>query len=373
MIEASHKAKTKTGPTGLLVLVLVAVMTSGSFAALWFSQDWTVNREPAGLIASIYDPPSRPIEAAINQGDGQIFALQASDPLIRRTDLFGSPVPGHHAYRWERPLYGYLGWAFSMGNPNWVPEALVVLTVLSVAALVGSIALAIEEYGGDTRLALLALLLPGVSANLRHIGPESLAAALMVVGVVAWDRRTGPGWFAIFCFASAALCRETMLLVPASLALQAQFGRCGGKPFSWKPDAWRMATAALPLAAWVCVLRWRIGVWPEPSNETLIDFLPLHGFLAGTNEWSTWEVVAAAVVVVSTIWLVVVARRTPFAPVVYAYSLFALVVGETMWGDDMKFGRLLLPLTVIAIIQLARVIEEHEAPALMERQAASSL
>lgn len=109
-VKPASVRRFRPGASGRIAAIsLIALVLAGSFAGWWFSQDWAVTDRHEGLISSLYDPPTRPVEAALNQGDGQIFALQASDPFIRRTDLFGSPLPRHHAYRWERPLYGYLG------------------------------------------------------------------------------------------------------------------------------------------------------------------------------------------------------------------------------------------------------------------------
>lgn len=352
----------------VVVVVGLAMAVSAILSFAWFNQDWPVpagGGRPSGvLISRIYDPPTRPLERAMNEGDGQIFALQASDPLIRRTDLFGSEVPGHHAYRWERPLYGYLGWAFSLGSSDRVPEGLVVLSICSAALLAGVVAREIESRRGRAVLALLVVMSPGVVTNLWLIGPESLGAALVLLGARRWGLRTGSGWDAVALLGLAALCRETMLLAPAALAIHAQLRRSqdGGRWWVPRRDALRMSVACVPLLTWIGFLRLHIGVFPEPSNETLISVVPFRGLVSAIDSWSTMDMLAAMVVLIPTIVLLLRLRRFPddhLRPIAWAFAGFAPFVGVTMWSDDAKIGRLLLPLTAIAVVHLGQWVGEQ--------------
>ena len=82
--------------------------------------------------------------------------------------------PSEQAYRYQRPLYGWLGWIASGGQPAAVAWALVVVTVLSATALVAASGRWIIDHGGDPRWALLLPLVPGVFIDLTWIGPEAL-------------------------------------------------------------------------------------------------------------------------------------------------------------------------------------------------------
>ena len=206
-----RRASSAVGVLGLLLAGLVA--------GLWIS----AAPDPSGTersdvrLATVYDPPTTPLELVLVQGDGQLFAAAATDPLVRRPEqIRGGPVS--HAYRMQRPMYGWLGWAGSGGQRDLVGIALVAITVVSAGALVWVLARHFEAIGADARLALLALAIPGVVADLLYVGPEILGTVLALVGFLRWrDRADRGGWLTLGCFALAILCRETLVLIPAAI------------------------------------------------------------------------------------------------------------------------------------------------------------
>ncbi len=154
--------------------------------------------------------------------------------------------------------------------------------------------------------------------------PAGLISSLYVFALTLWRRRTGPGWGAVACFAAAALCRETMLLAPAALAMAEQLSGRGGRWWAWKPAAWRMAAAAVPLAVWTVVLRLRIGAFPQPNNETLLASVPLSGLMAARGNWTAPTWLRPCSCLIPLMVMSVAGRKTSLAPLIYAYGLLAL-------------------------------------------------
>jgi len=75
---------------------------------------------------SLYDRPLSRVEAVLAEGDGQAFAALAQDPLLRRPAVM-APA-GEFSYRAQRPVWGYLDWVASVGQPGLTGWALAGLT-----------------------------------------------------------------------------------------------------------------------------------------------------------------------------------------------------------------------------------------------------
>lgn len=72
-----------------------------------------------------------PLFSRWSLGDGQAFAVIASDPL---GGGIGSML-GDPAYRYSRSGFGWLAWLFTLGHPRFVPYAFVVIGAASVIGL----------------------------------------------------------------------------------------------------------------------------------------------------------------------------------------------------------------------------------------------
>jgi hypothetical protein len=304
------------------------------------------------LLSAVYDPPTRPVEIHLARGDGQIFATHAQDPLMRRPELIRGGE-AEQAYRLQRPLYGWLGWAASGGQAGLAPWALIGITIVSVGFLAAVVARFLEELGCDGRWAALIVLIPGVMTDLTWVGPEVLGTALLVVGIRAWrpaNRRLG---VALVAFALAGLARETLLLVPAVLVI-VELVRYRSR---WR-DAVALALTAVPYVAWVGVLRLRIGVWPGGSVDGRLSPLPFGGLVDVAGAWGPSDLLAAVVVLVPAI--AVLARRGPgagrgqvaWAALIVGHLALAAVLGAPVWTRHADFDRVLLPLTVISFLAL---------------------
>lgn len=335
-------------------VALIATVLAAAVAAWWFTSA-VDSPAPAGRyvagrqVAAVYDPPVDAVERALNKGDGQVFAAQATDPLARTPDLIrGGPT--EQAYRYQRPAYGWLGWLASGGGARHrVAPALAAVTVAATGLLVLAGARYLAARGTDPRGALLLLLLPGVAVDLTWIGPEVLGLGLVVLGLDAWLRRPpGPPavpWRAVGAFAAAGLCRETLLVVPATLAALALVRR---RP----AEVAGLAAAALPYLAWVVHLRLALGAWPSGSVDGRLSPVPYGGLVAAVDTWTAVDLVLAVALVGVAVAALVRTRGTDLGWLVAVHLVLAGTLGEPVWHRVPDFGRVLLPLGALSVLAL---------------------
>ncbi|WP_421120334.1 hypothetical protein ACE2AJ_03160 [Aquihabitans daechungensis] len=358
----SSATRTPSGRTDLVAVSLIAVVLCAAAVAYWFT---SVVSEPTAaertahagkLISSMYDPPENAVENAIDKGDGQLFAGQATDPLVRRPEMVRGDE-AEQAYRYQRPAYGWLGWIASGGRPGAVAWALITVTVLSAGLLVFAGAQWFRDRATDPRWALTMLLLPGVFVDLTWIGPETLGTALVVLGLHRWldvphrsaprerdlPASAAPDWAAVACFAAAGLCRETLLIVPLVLVVtSAVTGR-------WRRAIGAVLSAA-PYVAWVLVLKWRIGSWPQGSVDGRLSLVPFGGLVDATGSWARAEYGFAVLLLGLAVAALALGRRSGLRAVIAANLALAATLGEPVWHRFPDFARVLLPLGALSLL-----------------------
>ncbi len=351
------------------------------------------------FISARYDPPTSGVEVGLARGDGQLFATHAADPFLDQPEQIRGG-PEEQAYRFQRPLYGWLGWLASGGQPGAVPWAVVGLTIASVAALVAVAGRLLRDRGGDPRWALVLLAAPGVLADLQRVGPEALGTLLVLVGAVTWvahppgrstfrrgggpdpdaDRAGsttrgtgGPVWsfvrggapdvahqrarsarvlVPIACFAAAGLLRETLLLVPAALLLH-DLVRAPAAGHRRRAVLAGVAVVA-PYGGWVLALRGIVGAWPSGTVDGRISVIPFAGLVGAVGSWTALDLLFVAAVLAGAVLVLVRRAGEPWLRwIVAAHLLLAATLGEPVWASWRDWGRVLLPLTAFALVALA--------------------
>jgi hypothetical protein len=333
----------------LIGLVVAALLLSGLVAGWWFTM---VATEPSAApsaadgkrLAAIYDPPTSAIENAFDRGDGQLFAAMSTDPLAQRSEIVRGGDE-ERAYRYQRPMYGWLGWAASGGQAGAVAWALVAVTVASCALLVVAGARFLVGSGVDPRWGLALLFAPGVAVNVTWIGPEVLATALALFGLDAWRRhRDGPvPLAAIALFAAAGLARESFLLFPAILVLVELGHR------NWR-RAFVVASSAIPYFLWVGYLSVAIGALPRGSVGGRLSVLPFGGALQAASAWTATDLVIVGITVALALGGLWVERRTYLGALIAAHLLLAGSMGEIVWARSVGYTRVLLPLWALSLV-----------------------
>lgn len=351
---------------------------------LWSSQQ--LGQGTVSTYTTTYDGTyvDDPLRTTVVVGDGQAFAALAQDPALRRPEVFFTDDLA--AYRAQRPLLGYAAWALSAGQPRWVEPALLVMAIVGAGLLAMAAGLLLEDRGHNARLGALLELTPGVVASITGLVPEPLGFALALLGLWAYwrDRLVA----AVVLLALAALTRETMLLVPAVLAVGVLRWRSGR---SWRSGhsghaglgarRWdRLAAlAAVPAvwAIWVVVVRARFGAWPWSGRSDRFT-APFVGFVQSLPDMR-WPVVTLGCAAVAVALAVVCARRLrqdPLAPIALAYAVFGTVLSVPMWHRWDGFGRVLIPVYVLGgiVVMTATTRPRRQAEALLpEAEAAEKV
>src|SRR4051794_16168783 len=313
------------------------------------------------LIASTYDPPETVVELLQNQGDGQIFAHEAQDPFLRHPEAIRLGR-SEQAYRLQRPLYGWLGWILSAGQPGAVAWALLWLTILSVGALGFVCALVCADFGRSPLLGLLVLLAPGVTAELWRCGPEALGCALAVGGFLLWRRAGRATWPAVACLAVACLARETFVLFPLTLAAVEWW------PSHARERAFDLATAIrsrfllaiVPYVAWVVVVHSVVGAWPRGTVQGRLSIVPFGGLVGVLGRMGDAGLLTVVMVLVPAVLALVRPGGDPALRVLVAMHLvLAASCGMPVWENWAAFGRVLLPLSVVSVLALVAPREAH--------------
>ncbi len=278
--------------------------------------------------------------------DGQFFYRLALDPFSSEVTDFGIRLDAP-AYRQQRIGYPLLAWLLSGGSPRAAAVALIALNALALGAigwLGGELA---RASGRHALWGLVLAFYPGFVLSLARDLSEITAATGLLGGVLlAYRGRFGA---AALAMTAAALCRETVLVVPAAFLAVSWLGARGrGVP------APRQATVfLLPLlvfVAWQLVLLVR---WHEAARQGLaVVGLPGMGiahFLQAnwppaTRHQLGWLlqlgfVVATALLASRSL----VHRRGGVpAPVMLAWAIYLLLVvslSDRVWVEDFGFLR----------------------------------
>lgn len=372
----------------VMVVVVISLVVAMAVVFSWFNRRLLIpdarNWERGLLVTRTFDPPTNKVELFHNQGDGQFFAHMAQDPFLSRPDRIRGGT-SEQAYRLQRPMFGWLGWAASGGDAGRAAWSIIFVTVASVGLLAGAVAMAAARMGRSPLWGLAVLAAPGVHVDLLRSGPEVLGAALVTAALVvmapAW--RSAPWgvdrsrlsdsrlWVAVVLFALAGLTRESFLVVPFVLAgvwLWQSRSRTAPDESSedhaigiWRSWAWPLASV-VPFLIWVVVLRIAVGAWPvgagpEFTGERMASF-PLGGLVDGIGDWRRGEVVSFLLVSIPAGLGLLRSRSPELRALILVHVALAATFGQIVWVTWVGFGRVLLPLSVISLLA---ILDRREA------------
>ena len=301
--------------------------------------------------AYAYSPPDNRIQAAINKHDGVAFATLAMDITLAHPERFQRGA-SEEAFRANRPLMSWLAWATALGRHGAVEWALLVWSVLGVAALVFAAGWFAETVGADPRQAAVATLaLPATAVLATYVGlADGVGTALSLFGMGLWlrDRRRA----SVAVLILAVLAKESGLLVVAALGLWEVFGK-----HQWRRAPMLLVPCAI-YGAWTALVAWRLGYWPtspEVNNHGGSGFrtsLPGLGLWRSLHIWGIDEVFALLLIATLVVLALRRCHRGPLAIFVALGVAYASATGWGIWGDVINFPRVLLPTTVVAIVML---------------------
>ncbi len=272
--------------------------------------------------------------------DAQAFIAVGRDPAIRHLQVWiEGPVVA--ALRFSRPVVGYLVWVVSLGQPDWAPYALAVISCVSCAA---TIVLSAKLLGGERRwLVLVLLVTPTYLATIDYMGADFTALALALGGLLAW--RSGRGWLAVALFALGGLAHDHYLLIPLALLAWESFKGTGLR------HAVRLVWTPVPYCLWIVFLHDRIGAWPWDSGNGNLG-TPFRGLAQATSHWDVLDAVAVIGLLGLTVTAFLVGSRGVYLWIVATYVIFSAWFAVLLWNWA-TISRVTLPLVTFAWLAIA--------------------
>lgn len=228
--------------------------------------------DPIAMIAREIEPDLRYIPAG--HYDGVYYYAIAIDPLVTGEAHQVIDLPAH---RYGHPAYGWLGWIVSFGNPGWVPQALLALSLVGVALAAFVTSLISVRLGATPWAGLITALNPGLVFAVTTDTSEAVTAAVLGGVVYLWlvDRRKAAAWLSIpLCFL-----KFQMVLVPVGLGmwelacyLRGHRDRQGPKMIGL------LAIGPVLYLAWLAYVQGRLDASPLAGGPEFLS-LPLLGWL----------------------------------------------------------------------------------------------
>ncbi len=200
--------------------------------------------------------------------DGQFAYQIAVDPLEAAAYI---DVP---AYRYQRILYPALARLVALGQPEFVPWALILVNIAAIGLGTWATELLLVDVRASRWYALTYGLYGGQLLALRADLNEPTAQALLQLAMLAWakDKRV----WAVVAFSLAALAKETTLIFLAAYIL-----------YTLKEREWRwtfgLALGAVPFIGYQLVLwAWlgTFGVGSGGAGATPFSPIPFGGWFA---------------------------------------------------------------------------------------------
>jgi hypothetical protein len=347
------------GLIALLAAVTIAIIHLRTWAHGHVSGFIVLGRQfvnPAQLPHGLYINPNAPHSG----NDSQFFYRLALDPANLHPTAFGITID--RPYRYTRIGYPVLAWLVSLGQHQAVPVALVAINIAGIACL-GVLGGMFARQAG--RHALCGLLMPayfGLVISLTRDFAEPLADACLLAGMLAYRRRRFV--LAAAAFTYGGLTRETVLVVPAAIAMTRvlQIARRRARPAN-EDLAW-----AVPMAVygtWQIVVLAVTGALPIRSNASYaldVPFVPAIQAVLTALRYATadpqleaWLMELAVLLVLAVVALL--SLRTTSAPlherlafVIYLAGMS--VVTSATWTDYSDNFRSFIEVYLLSLIIL---------------------
>ncbi len=281
--------------------------------------------------------------------DGAYYVQLALHPTLDNPELKKSI--DNLPYRAKRILMSWTSWLAGLGRPAWIVQAHALLNVGCWLALA---VLLLRWFPPDSWENFLrwagVMFSHGMIMSVRHSlvdGPSLLLVALALRWLEDGRRIRGAVTLGL-----AGLGKETSLLATGGIDCDWR------KPGTWLRPALTVAAVALPLAAWMAVIRWKFGPAEDPGMGNFT--WPLAGFaekagvvvrdLRNDAGFSLYWAVGATMLALAVQWAFFVLRWRPaerWWRVGMAFAVMMVFLSTPVWeGYPGASTRVLLPMTL---------------------------
>jgi len=278
--------------------------------------------------------------------DGQIYYAIGLDLT---GDEVG-PLLDHAAYRYRRILYPLFSSGFGVLEGTALLVGMIVVTIASTAVASGATAVLGTRLGISEWAALAVLLNPGVWLSVRLLTSDTLALALMMVGLMTMGARLA--WPAV-SFALSTLAKDVYLVTPIGLAI----GR----------DRKRWVLAGISLLVLLAWMTWLTLTFGDGFTGRGNLALPLLGIVDGAANWPDLDVeeltyLGFGLVTVLAGLVVGITRSTWLRWPILGWSALALISSNWVWDFGNNAARAFAPLAVLVVLAFgAEKLPEDEA------------
>jgi len=326
-----------------------------------------------GILVGRDNAPGQVAHVAVFNGagyDGQFYYRFALDPFKLNGLVNGISVD--KPIRWQRVGYSFIAWALSFGHAPLVPYMLVLVNIVSFAAIAATGAMIAKSYGRHPLFGLAFCAFAGTAVTLARDLTELVAAVAILASALAL-RRGHPVACGLL-LSLAVITRETALLLAIALALADGISRGG----AWRKR--RTATSlctddeaarptrhvlawALPFicfASWQLLLFARYGVFALGSERTN-GSLPGSAVVAAIARWvhsptgpTTIFLLVSITLGFAVIACIAVGRRAAPAAVIALLlaTVLAVSLSTRVWNDDLSEVRTLYDVHVYGVLVL---------------------
>ena len=289
--------------------------------------------------------------------DGQIYYAIA-------LDLSGEevgPLLDHAGYRYRRILYPLLASGIGLLEGTPLLIGMIVVTIVSAAVATGATAYLATRVGISEWAALAVLLNPGMWLSIRLLTSDTLALALMTVGLMALGARaTLPA----AGFALSTLAKDVFVVTPIGLGVGRGRRRWGLGGFS-----------LLVLLAWMTWLTVTLGDGFTGRGNLALPFM---GIIDGSANWPNLDAeemvyLGFGLVTVLAGLVIGIGRSSWLRWPILGWTGLALISSNWVWDFGNNAARAFAPLAVLIVLSFGReALPISDAPQAMAVTADSS-
>jgi hypothetical protein len=312
-----------------------------------------------------HPPVGAPIDSAYGY-DGQIYWLQARDPLLLHHSTVTSLQSAEPGYHLQRPAYPALAFLLAAGQGSALPWSMLAINLLAILIITGVFSVYARRRGFSPSWALSVGLMPGLLMPMLRDLSDVMATVAMLGGLLAWG--AGRRWLTGGLLAVAVLAREPMMLAVVAIGVDAAaaYARSAFKPGAVRmaiSRAWpALAIPVLAFAGWQAYIRLHVGSTAGAAGPPVS---PLAGFIGALRQ--TWTVAGGATAVWNTVYLALVViaalaairlayqrlEATSVAAVLFAATLAVITFGD-QWGTTRYTAPLFGTLVIVGLQRRSR-------------------
>ncbi len=290
--------------------------------------------------------------------DGQFYYRLALDPFTSKQTDFGITIddPG---YRQQRILYPLTVWAVSLGRPELVPSAMILVNYLAICLMGWVGGLYARSMGRHALWGLAFAFYPGFLLSLARDLTEVLSASLMLTGLLLVRRERHLS--AALLLSLATLARETALPAAAGLVLIWLYEKLKNKS---KQGAAPLLFL-LPLIFYSLWQVWLFQQWgalpllsrdeltgsPLPFSDFITSFL--HNASLETHHQRLWfaEMCFLTAFAVTALYSLRSSSARPHEKLSWLlYGVLVSTLSRLIWVEDWGFMRILSEFYVLGTI-----------------------